>query len=97
MTVRKVVRREVRLDAEHERKLGCELERRGVSFAAWVREQIDRDAEEQARAERLAALEELFKRDVDWGYAEAEDQDDPATELINRAYDEEIESAGLGE
>jgi len=77
--------------------LKCELERRGVSFAAWVREQIDRDAEEQARAARLVALEELFKEEFDWGYDEAEDQDDPATELINRAYEEEIESAGLGQ
>lgn len=72
-----------------------ELCRRGLTFAAWVREQIDRDAEEKARAERLAALEELFKEEIDWGYEEAEDQEDPATELLNKAYVEELKAAGL--
>lgn len=97
MTVRKVARREVRLDTEHDRQLEEALCRRGLTFAAWVREQIDREADEKARASRLAALEELFKEQIDWGYDEAEDQDDPATELINKAYDEELKAAGLNE
>jgi len=89
VTVRKVARREVRLDAEHDRKLECELERRGVSFAAWVREQIDREAEQAAIEERLKLVEELANLNIDWGYEEvAHLPGDPATNLIRKAIDE---------
>lgn len=94
MTVRKVARREVRLDSEHDRQLEEELGSRGLTFAAWVREQIDRDAEAKARAERLAMVERLFELNIDWGLDEvAGEPGDPASNLVRKVMAEVWESA----
>ncbi len=57
MVARKTARREVRLDEEDDRLLEEQLRRRDLSFAAWVREQIDdtAKAEADALARRLEA------------------------------------------
>ncbi len=96
MTVRKVARREVRLDPDYDQSLEEELRRRDMTFAAWVREQIDQHAEERVRAERLRLVEELGRMNVDWGYEEAGGPD-PATRLIGLALDESASQADPNE
>lgn len=95
MTVRTSARREVRLDAERDAKLDQTLEERGITFAAWVREQIDRDAEARARAERLAMVEKLFKMNIDWGFDEFPDADDQASALVRHVMNEVRDAAAL--
>lgn len=87
-----MARREVRLDAEHDQRLQKELRRREITRAAWVREQIDRQAEEEARAERMRVAQQLCALGIDWGYRTA-DEPDPASALVRWALDEAM--AGL--
>ena len=94
MVVRKSARREVRLDEEHDRRLEEELRQRDITFAAWIREQIDRNADEKARAQRLAAVERLASLNLDFGWDPSEPE--PATRLIDDAYDEAIMSQFSG-
>lgn len=92
MVVRKTVRREVRLDEEHDQRLAEQLRRRDITFAAWLREQIDHgaEAESEALARRQEAVERLTSMHLDFGWDSGEP--DPATRVINEAYDEAIMS-----
>ncbi len=97
VTVRKIARREVRLDPDYDQQLEAELARRRLSFAAWVREQIDRDAEESARIERKAAVERLCNLEIDWGLDEVAGQPgDPASNLVRKVMAEAWESTVHG-
>lgn len=88
MVVRKSVRREVRLDPEHDRRLEEQLTRRDLTFSAWLREQIDRDAEAQERTRRLNAVEALASMNIDFGWDPSEA--DPATKLLRESRDESV-------
>ncbi|MCC6960846.1 MAG: hypothetical protein IT301_13460 [Dehalococcoidia bacterium] len=87
MIVRKGSRREVRLDPEYERKLEEQLQCRGLTFAAWVREQIDEGAntERSALEKRLRAARAIGSMNIDLGWDP--DDPDPATRLLNEAFD----------
>lgn len=85
MIARKTTRREVRLDPESDSKLEEQLRRRGVTFADWVREQIDRESEAVALERRLRAAAAIGAMNIDLGW-DANDPD-PATALINEAFD----------
>ncbi|MCC6960847.1 MAG: hypothetical protein IT301_13465 [Dehalococcoidia bacterium] len=62
MIARKTTRREVRLDPESDSKLEEQLRRRGVTFADWVREQIQR-AEDYERAAEVSRILSEFARE----------------------------------
>lgn len=97
VTVRKTLRREVRLDPDYDQQLEAELARRRLSFAAWLREQIDRDAAERARTERKAMVEQLCNLEIDWGLDEvAGEPGDPASNLVRKVMAEAWESTGRG-
>lgn len=87
VVVRKTARREVRLDEEHDRLLEEQLRRRDLSFAAWVREQIDdtAKAETDALARRLEAARRINSMNIDLGWDPSDP--DPATRLLNEAYE----------
>lgn len=85
MIARKTTRREVRLDPESDSKLEEQLRRRGVTFADWVREQIDRESEAVALERRLRAATAIGAMNIDLGW-DVNDPD-PATALINEAFD----------
>jgi hypothetical protein len=88
MVVRKTVRREVRLDDLDNRRLEQELQRRDMTFADWVRDQIGRekDAAAEANARRIAAAEALTSMNIDFGWDP--NDPDPATTLLREAYEE---------
>lgn len=87
MVVRKTSRREVRLDEEHDRLLEEQLRSRDVSFAAWVRQQIDdtAKAEAAALARRLKAAHAISNMNIDFGWDPGDP--DPATRILNEAYE----------
>jgi len=75
-------RLEVRLDAEHRRKLAEITARRGAPVSVVVRDMIDQAYEEVTREERLRAAREL-------GQMEIEDVPDPdeLSRQLDRTYD----------
>ncbi|HML99189.1 MAG TPA: hypothetical protein PKD75_11970, partial [Tepidiformaceae bacterium] len=60
MVVRKTARREVRLDPEDDRLLEEELRERDLTFAAWVREQLEAAREARERRRREEAIDRLL-------------------------------------
>jgi hypothetical protein len=90
VTVRKIARHEVRLDADHERELAEELSRRGLTFAEWVRENIEARREDRELAKRLAAARRINSMNINWPWDVT--ADDPATKMIDDAYNETTQS-----
>jgi hypothetical protein len=94
MVVRKTARREVRLDPEDDRLLEEELRERDLTFAAWVREQLEAAREARERRRREEAIDRLLaaRLDVHW---DARDPD-PATTLLNELSAERVRSLDPG-
>jgi len=65
MSVRQSERREVRLTKDEDELLQEELAERGITFAAWVREQLELVGSSRARRQRLAAFEKLLREAQD--------------------------------
>jgi 16S rRNA C967 or C1407 C5-methylase (RsmB/RsmF family) len=87
MAVGETVRREVRLDREANAALEEELQRRHLTFAAWLREKLEQDREQRELEKRHAAVERLASMNIDLGV----DPDDPDAfeKLMEELFSEE--------